>query len=598
MSLVLFLAVSAAILAVAYVVIGAALARYFHLSPTARTPAVDQRDGLDFEPARTSVLLPQHFSAIAAAGPVVGPILAALYFGWGPAWIWILLGGIFIGGIHDFLALIASVRHRGQSVAAIVREYMNPRAHVLFLVFVWMALIYVIIAFTDVTASTFVAKASVAGGDAPGPAVATSSVIYLVLALAMGVCLRVLGMNPWVAKLIFLPLVFGAIVAGPMMPLDIAPLAGGNAQMAWGYVLLAYCLFAAVAPVWLLLQPRGELGGYFLYIVMGIVVIGALVGAAMGGHSIEQPFFKGWAAPANLGGMPLMPVLFITVACGACSGFHSIIASGTTSKQLARETDARPVAYGSMLLESFFACISLATVMIVAAPAGTPNAIYAAGVADFARGILAPVWPVGAVPTDDHLYNLFYLFALLCFATFVFDTLDACTRLARYVLMEALGWTSRGGAVVATLATLVVPALVLLVPPVFIDGKPLPLWQVFWGIFGSSNQLLAALTLLGLTVWLAKSGRGWWIAFFPTVFMMTMTLWSLVLGVMSYSRRLGSADHPPELFHHLQFGITLILIVLSLWLIVEALITAWSLLKPPGAPGRPQHAEAPATVPA
>lgn len=217
--------------------------------------------------------------------------------------------------------------------------------------------------------------------------------------------------------------------------------------------------------------------------------------------------------------------------------------------------------------------------------------------AEFARSIVAPVWPVNATAGADGLYNVLYLFALLCFATFVFDTLDACTRLARYVLMEALGWTTRGQAMIATVASLVPPALVLLVPPVAVDGKVQPLWQVFWGIFGSSNQLLAALTLLGITVWLAKSGRGWWIAFFPTVFMMTMTLWSLAIGVRAYLARVSS-DKPAEMFHHLQFGITVMLIVLSLWLIVEALITAWALMKPPGGSAKEARADAPSTVPA
>lgn len=576
MGLLAFLVVSFVVLLAAYRVIGNWLARLFALRTEADTPAWSKRDGLDFEPARTSYLLPQHFSAIAAAGPIVGPILAGLYFGWGPAWLWVIIGAIFVGGIHDFTALIASVRHGGQSIAEIVRRYMNPRAHVLFMIFVWFALVYVIVAFTDVTAATFVAKASTAGAEAPGPAVATSSVLYLVLAIAMGAVLRLTKLGPLKAKLVFLPLVLGAIVVGPAVPLEISGLLPEGskitAQQVWGYLLLGYCLFAAIAPVWLLLQPRGELGGYFLYAVMIAAALGIAIGAFTGGVEIRQPFFKGWNAPADQGGMPLLPVLFITVACGACSGFHSIIASGTTSKQLARESDAKPVAYGSMLLEALFACISLATVMVLADTKGqTPNGIYANGIATFARTILAPIMPAAGALSDDALFGILYQFALLCFATFVFDTLDACTRLARYVLMEAFGWTTRAQALGATAITLLLPALVIAIPAVDIDGKAQPLWRVFWEIFGSSNQLLAALTLLGVTVWLARRGMAWWLTLPPTVLMMAMTLWSLALRIGPYLKRL-EGDGKISAFVHVQFAITVMLMVLASWLVVEALI--------------------------
>ena len=368
MKIVIFFVVSFLLLWGAYILVGGWLSRLFGLDPSRKTPAHAMRDGLDYEPARASYLLPQHFSAIAAAGPIVGPILAALYFGWGPAWLWIIFGSILIGGIHDFTALVASIRHRGRSIAEVVRSYMTPRAYILFLIFVWCALVYVIIAFTDVTAGTFVQAASKEGAEAPGPAVATSSSIYLLLAVLMGLVLRFTRIGPIAAKMIFLPLVGVAIAIGPHLPLDLSRLwPNANIQQIWGYILLAYCFVAALVPVWLLLQPRGELGGYFLYIVMIAGVTGAIVGAVQGDFTIQTPMFKGWSAALPAGGaLPLVPMLFITVACGACSGFHSIVASGTTSKQLDRETDAKPVAYGGMLLEGFFACLSLVTVMVLA----------------------------------------------------------------------------------------------------------------------------------------------------------------------------------------------------------------------------------------
>jgi carbon starvation protein len=345
--------------------------------------------------------------------------------------------------------------------------------------------------------------------------------------------------------------------------------------------LLFYCLGAALAPVWSLLQPRGELGGYFLYLVMIASVVGVLVGALTGQEqiAINQPFFKGWqseAATASLGyAAPLFPILFITVACGACSGFHSIVASGTTSKQLKREIDAKPVAYGGMLLEGFFACISLGTVMILADAAGGPSAIYAGGIREFAYSIIRPL--AGA---HEAIYGAIYQFALLCFATFVFDTLDACTRLARYILMELLGWTTRAQAGIATVMCLAFPAITLSLPPVEFAGQPQPLWKVFWNIFGSSNQLLAALTLLGVSVWLAKKSMPFWLALAPAIFMMGMTLWSLVLFIPPYIK-LFQDNIEIEIFSHVQFVITVSLIVMSLWLIVEAILTWQAMIKPP-----------------
>ncbi len=580
MGLILFLFVSFVFLMTAYRLVGNALVRIFKLNSDSSTPSHTMRDGLDYEPARLSYLLPQHFSAIAAAGPIVGPILAGMYFGWGPTWLWILFGSVLIGGIHDFTALIASVRHQARSVAEVVREYMSPRAYVLFLIFIWFALVYVIIAFTDVTAGTFVQKAA-DGGDAPGPAVASSSIMYLLLAVVMGLCLRFMGLSPVKAKLIFLPLVAVAIVVGPSLPLDLSRwIDPSETQQVWGYLLLAYCFVASLAPVWSLLQPRGELGGYFLYIVMTVAILGIGIGAVSGGLHIQQSFLKGWSVTDSYGGAsPLFPFLFITVACGACSGFHSIVASGTTSKQLDHEMDAKSIGYGGMLLEGFFACLSLATVMILTNDelvGKKPDFIYATGIANFGERILTPVLPEGVVPS-----GLLLKFALLCFATFVFDTLDAGTRLARYVLMELFGWKTRAQAAFATVLCLILPVIAISLPRVEFAGKPLPVWQVFWNIFGSSNQLLAALTLLGVTVWLAHKGTSYWFTLLPSMFMMIMSLWSLVLMVIPYLGEWQSGATIPSL-RHLQFLVSVVLILLAVWLIVEAVITWRSMIRPRG----------------
>ncbi len=564
MSLLLFLVASGLVLALAYRWMGRFLARYFQLDPSAPVPAHAQRDGLDYEPAKASYLLPQHFSAIAAAGPIVGPILAATLFGWLPAWIWLIVGAIVIGGVHDFATLVASVRHSGRSIAEVVGRYMNRRSYLLFLAFIWVSLVYVIIAFADVTAGTFTQAATAAGDDAPGPAVATSSILYLLLAIAMGLLVRHTKLGENRAKLIFLPLVLGAILIGPYIPFDLGALTGvARPQMLWDFVLLAYCFFAALAPVWLLLQPRGALGGYFLYVIMVVGVLGIVIGSLNGSLSIQAPAFgAGNLFTANGTTPPLLPVLFITIACGACSGFHSIVASGTTSKQLANEADARPVGYGGMLLESFLACLSLATVMILAKPTGRPDLTYADGVAIFMNQASFGAIPIGVARQ----------FGLLCFATFVFDTLDACTRLARYVFMEFTGWKNRSGLYAATLVSVAIPALVLMMPPATVNGAAVPLWRVFWNLFGSSNQLLAALALLGITVWLARRGRTPWLTLGPTIFMLVMTTWSLGLTLWQRGQLLAAGTAQPA--HKMEFWVAAVLVVMALWLVVEAVILA------------------------
>ncbi len=574
MKLILFLTLSALILGFAYRWMGRILARAAGLENSETTPAHTQRDGKDFEPARWSWLLPQHFSAIAAAGPIVGPILAATWFGWLPAWIWIIVGSIFIGGVHDFFTLVASVRHGGKSIAEVVRQHMNRRCHLLFLAFVWVSLIYVIVAFADVTAGAFTQASSAADGDAPGPAVATSSILYLGLALAMGWVMRKRGWGEGKAQAVFLPLVLVAIAAGPRLPLDLAHWlpAGVNATTAWNIALLGYCFVAALVPLWLLMQPRGALGGYFLYIITLAGVIGAVVGGLRGELDIAAPAW-GAAPLLTTGGAlpPLFPILFITIACGACSGFHAIVASGTTAKQLNHLRDARPVAYGAMLLEAFFACISLAAVMILAQPSGRPDAVFANGVALFLHHATFGLLPV----------TVAHGFALLCFATFIFDTLDACTRLARYVLMELLGWVGSTRALLATAITLAGPLVLALLPPAEVGGKTLPLWRVFWGLFGTSNQLLAALTLLGLTVWLYRRGRGAWFTFVPAVLMLSVSLWSLGLMLQTYLGRLSSPA-PVATVQHIEAGVAALLVVLAGWLVIEALVLTRSLRRPPG----------------
>ena len=525
MSLLVVLLPSALVLAVAYRVYGSLLARLFRLDASVPTPAVTLRDDIDYAPIPPSLLLGQHFSAIAAAGPIVGPILAGVAFGWLPALLWILIGSVFIGGVHDFAALVASVRHKSRSIAEVVREHMSRRSYVLFLAFVWIALVYIVVAFTDITASSFIGRQVLENGETvSGGGIATSSLLYLILPIIMGLCMRHGRMPLWLATVIFLPLVGVAIWVGQFIPFDLGQWLGttdATAQKIWGVVLLAYCLVAAMVPMWLLLQPRGHLGGCFLSVALGGAVIGLIASDRLvaGDFSIRYPAFTNWQT-SKAGN--LIPMLFITIACGACSGFHSLIASGTTSKQLRRETDAKAIGYGTMLLEAMVAVVSLACVMVLAddskLTSQPPNFIYALGMGRFLEILGVPA-------------TIGVSFALMAFTTFVYDTLDVCTRLGRYIIQELTGMTGQAGAWLGTAMTAGVPLIFLLRPHLDANGIPVPVWKTFWSLFGASNQLLAALTLLGVTVWLWRTRREawvWLVTGVPTAFMYSMSTWALV----------------------------------------------------------------------
>jgi carbon starvation protein len=543
MSLMVIILGGGVLLLLAYRYIGRLLSRMLDLSDANPTPAQIVNDGQDFVPTNKYYLLGQHFSAIAAAGPIVGPILAGVWFGWLPAMLWILGGSILIGGVHDFLSLVSSIRNKAKSIAEVVRLHMSPRAHYMFLIFIWLCLVYVIIAFTDITATTFVTGEE-------GRGVASASMLYLVIAVIMGIFIRATRMSENKATLLFLPLVFGAIWIGARIPIQLPGLGGLSPTVTWDWLLLGYCFVAALLPVWALLQPRGSLGGYFLYATLLVGVIGLLAG----GFHVQQPAVRPWGEMPN----PLFPLLFVTIACGACSGFHAVVATGTSSKQLRRETDARLVGYGSMLLEGFVALIALSTVMMLAVGSPelkqSPNQIYASGIARF-LGVLH-------IPREQA-----FAFGLLAFATFVYDTLDVCTRLGRYVFQELTGLRGTAGKVIATAATLALPVLTVTLKVHDPAGNLVPVWKVFWTLFGASNQLLAALTLLALSVWLRRLGKPWVVAAIPMVFMMVMTLWALVLVFRPWLQMLAGQ---PVAATAAEGVAAIVLFVLAILLLVEA----------------------------
>lgn len=508
MNLLLLILGSMAVLFLGYRIYGSFLSRLLGLKNDIPTPAHTLRDDVDFVPAGKWYLLGQHFSAIAAAGPIVGPILAGTWFGWAPTILWILLGGIFIGGVHDMLTLAASVRHQGRSIAEVLREYMSKRGYILFLLFLWFSLVYIITTFMDITAGTFTDPVRGAG-------VASSSMMYLGLAVVMGVLLKKFNPPLGVTTLVFLPLVFLAVWLGPHFPLAMSPAWGLEPRAMWNGALLVYCFIAAVIPMWLLLQPRGYLGGFFLTFMVGVSLLGILAGNFIQPFIIQYPAFTGWVSP---GGFPILPILFTTVACGACSGFHAMVCSGTTSKQISKESDIKLVGYGGLLLESFVAVIALATLLILtvskAGELQDPNQIFANGVSVFLSRLGVPV-------------ELALNFALLAFATFVYDTLDVATRLGRYVFEELTGWRGKWSSYAAALVTLILPAIFVMTRVTDAQGHVIPAWKILWAVFGSSNQLLAALVLFTVSLWLFKNKMRYAVALAPAFFMMIVALCSL-----------------------------------------------------------------------
>lgn len=584
MTLPLLALAALALLIVGYLLYGSFVARQYRLDDSRTTPAVTRQDGIDFVPAKPFYLLGQHFSAIAAAGPIAGPILACAAFGYGPCLLWIGLGVIFIGAVHDFSALVASVRHGAHSVAEMAKINLGRRAWLVLVGFIYLALLYVIIAFTDVTARTFVgAVEELTGRDTPfnkGGAVAAASTLYLLLALGMGLVQRLFRPPMWLTTLLFVPATLAVVQLGTAI--DTTLVFGLHT---WYILIAAYCVVASLLPMWLLQQPRGYLGGFLLYLALGVGLIGIL----FGGFEIRQPAFKdggglatwsAWLAPPEGSTAPaatslLFPFLFVTIACGACSGFHGLVCGGTTSKQVAKESHCKPVAFGAMLLEGLVAVIALATIMMLApseSAGKAPGTIYGDGMARYLMVLLEPIAGPGAIVFA-------VTFGAMVFSTFVFDTLDVSCRLGRYLLGElrdglfgvrpqASGIS--GFAIFAGLLTAGLPLLILLTS----DPRQYGGGTVFWTLFGTSNQMLAALTLLGITVWLKNSGKRYWYTLIPTLFVGTITTTALVVQIIAGARALSASSNPLQPVV-INAGIGVVLAVLAVIFVREAL-RAWT----------------------
>lgn len=524
----------------AYFVYGGFLSRRMDLSPTRRTPAAEINDGVDFTPTSRGFLLAQHFSAISAAGPIVGPIVAGLAFGWLPVLLWVVIGAVFFGAVHDFSSLVGSVRHGATSIVEIMHRYLGRKGHVAFLIFVWLSLMYVITAFADITSQSFT-DPELGGG------VASSSLMYLLTGLLMGVALYKWKLPLGKATAIFLPIVFLCVMGGRWLPVSAPALGPLEPKQVWNLFLMGYCFIASVIPVWLLLQPRGYLGGFFLYVTLAL----GLVGVILKPGGAEYPAFIGFTSEK---GLPLFPVLFVTVACGACSGFHGIVCSGTTSKQIGNEKDCRAVGYGGMLLEGLVAVLALSTVMMLAKSdalaQGSPDRVFAEGLATLVQRLgISRDWARS--------------FVLLAFTTFIYDTLDVATRLARQILQELLGLKGARGRYAATALSLVIPFLCVSMTVTDALGNRLPAWKAFWTLFGTSNQLLAALTLMAISLWLWRSKKPWWVTAAPMLFMLAVTVTSLWLMIRPALQGLTTGHAPRDpigLVAVILLGLTLFLL--------------------------------------
>lgn len=445
-----------------------------------------------------------HFSSIAGAGPIIGPIIAGLYFGWFGAFLWIILGSIFIGGVHDFSTLIISIRNSGKSIAEVAKNYLGKNTYSVFLGFIWLSLVYVIAVFADITADTF----------AKSPQVSQISIFYIFMALVFGVMVYRFKIKNHIATVISLFFITLSIFLSFKFPFLI--LSKNN----WLYILLAYAFIASVLPVWILLQPRDYLSSYLLY----FSVIVGVVGLIFGGFKIEYDAFVSFKSE-EIGSF--FPFLFVTIACGAISGFHSLVASGTTSKQIEKIEDAKPVGYGSMLIEGVVALIALSTVMFSLKEnisGMKPADIYAAGFSKF----------LSVVGINDDVGKTL---GFLIISGFVLTTLDTATRIARYIFSEFFGIkNTMSGVIVSTVMCLVLPFILLTTKVTSSSGKPIPCWQFVWPLFGITNQLLAGLVLVIIWFWTNKMGlkKASYTVVLPAVFMSLVTLSALVIKIYDF----------------------------------------------------------------
>ncbi len=525
------------------------------------TPAHTMNDGIDYVPAKAPVLMGHHFSSIAGAGPITGPIGAAM-FGWLPVTLWVLVGGIFFGGVHDFGALFASVRHKGQSIGEIISANMSKRAKQLFIIFSYLTLILVVAAFAAIVASTFgaVYENGVVNEakSATNASVAMVSLLFIAVAIVFGFAVYRRHTSMVVSSILGV----AAIVACMAIGMNFHPLYFSTTT--WMWLIGLYITVASVTPVWILLQPRDYLSSFLLYAMLIVAVVG-IVGAHPDIKPDLFPAYAGFAVDNGNGVQYLFPILFTTVACGAISGFHSLVSSGTTSKQLDKESDAKPIAYGGMLLECVLAVITLCAIAYARETGHTHGAtdIFAGGIAAM----------IGAIPGLESMETSMYTLLVLTYSAFCLTSLDTATRLARFMFQEF--WLEPGetpkdvqGGFKKLMVNPYFATIVTVILGVLLGMNG---FMKIWGLFGAANQLLAGIGLLAVAAWLGNAGKNNKMFIFPMCFMMVVTICSLCLTIRNQVGMImkGGADWGP----YAQAGIGSLLVVLAIVLAVEGFQT-------------------------
>ena len=550
---------------VAYHTYGKWLAnKIFGLDPTAKVPALELEDGVDYVPTKKEVIFGHHFTSIAGTGPIVGPAIA-VFWGWLPALVWVVLGSIFIGAVHDFGALVVSLRNRGQTVGEVAGRLISPRARLLFLLILFAALTVVLAIFGLVIAVIF----------AKYPQAVLSVWVEIPIAVLIGYYVYKRGGGLLIPSLLALAALYLCIYIG-VHHLPIAPF-GDQAVVIWTCILMVYCFIASILPVWTLLQPRDYINSHQLMLALALLVGGLLVACITGeANLIESAPSVAQNLPA--GAPPIWPFLFITIACGAISGFHCLVSSGTSSKQLESESDAQYVGYGAMLLEGALAVIVILACcagvgMGVASEDGVLTGIDAWHTKYDANGSWAGFGLTQKVAAFvDGGANFIHTLGIslelavgivaVLVASFAATTLDTATRLQRYVVQE-IGATIRieplTNKYIATGFAVILGGAMAMVPgPKGVGSGGLLLWP----LFGATNQLLAGLALLVVTIYLARKKSPIVYTMIPMAFMIIMTGWAMIINLTNYYNT----------SKWLLFFIGLCTIVLEIWMIIESLV--------------------------
>ena len=507
---ILIMVIAIVVLGGAYLLYGRWLAKTWGIDPNAKTPAYELEDGVDYEPADTNVVFGHQFASIAGAGPINGPIQAAV-FGWVPVLLWILIGGVFFGAVQDFVSMYASVKNKGRSIGYIIERYIGKIGKKLFLAFCWLFCILVVAAFADVVASTFKGFNAEGAQIAANGSVATTSMLFIVMAVILGFLLRYAKLNKWVNTGIAIVMLVAAVVLGLNMPIFVA---GGT----WHIIIFAYIFIASVVPVWALLQPRDYLNSYLLI----AMIVAAVIGVFVANPTVNLPAFTSFYVE---GTGYLVPILFVTIACGAVSGFHSLVSSGTASKQIKNEKNMLPVSFGAMLMESMLAVISLVAVASFATGAAaeqgytTPAQIFAGGISNFLATIGLP-------------QKVVFTLINLAVSAFALTSLDSVARIGRMSFQELFLDDSieddKMGPVRKLLTNKYFSTIVTLVLAFLLAKAG---YASIWPLFGSANQLLSALALLACAVFLTRTNRKGWMLWIPMGIMVCVTFTALVMTI-------------------------------------------------------------------